>query len=288
MFKYTVIVPHKDIPLLLKRCLDSIPNRDDIQILVIDDASVFDNRTKAKSYCYEKDNVEYIQCEESKGAGKARNIGMERAHGQYIIFSDSDDFFESSFWDVVDSIMDNTKADIVYFKDRAVDSETLNGIYTRNSNNRYIDDVLTKKRNSEDVIRFFHIVPWGKVFRRQFIVSTGIHFEEIMAGNDVMFSTKTGYQAERIQACPQVMYVVTRRQGSLVNTKNVETCRCRFMVMLRQNKFVESIGKNRYAFNVIKYLLGSFRMGGIHEFLWCLKEMKKQRVNPFNFLRRFV
>ena len=38
-FKYSIIIPHKNIPVLLQRCLDSIPIRDDIQIVIVDDNS---------------------------------------------------------------------------------------------------------------------------------------------------------------------------------------------------------------------------------------------------------
>ena len=39
---YSIIIPHKDIPCLLQRCLDSIPPRDDVQIIVADDDSSLD------------------------------------------------------------------------------------------------------------------------------------------------------------------------------------------------------------------------------------------------------
>ena len=39
---YSIIIPHKNIPQLLKRCLDSIPQRDDVQIIVVDDNSSSD------------------------------------------------------------------------------------------------------------------------------------------------------------------------------------------------------------------------------------------------------
>ncbi len=39
---YSIIIPHKNIPLLLQRCLDSIPQREDIQIIVVDDNSSSD------------------------------------------------------------------------------------------------------------------------------------------------------------------------------------------------------------------------------------------------------
>ena len=39
MINYSIIIPHKNIPNLLQRCLDSIPNREDVQIIVVDDNS---------------------------------------------------------------------------------------------------------------------------------------------------------------------------------------------------------------------------------------------------------
>ena len=38
-YNYSIIIPHKNIPELLQRCLDSIPKREDIQIIVVDDNS---------------------------------------------------------------------------------------------------------------------------------------------------------------------------------------------------------------------------------------------------------
>ena len=42
MINYSVIIPHKNIPKLLQRCLDSIPVRDDLQVIVVDDNSDLD------------------------------------------------------------------------------------------------------------------------------------------------------------------------------------------------------------------------------------------------------
>lgn len=39
MYKYSIIIPHYNIPELLQRCLDSIPERDDVQVIVVDDNS---------------------------------------------------------------------------------------------------------------------------------------------------------------------------------------------------------------------------------------------------------
>ena len=38
-YAFTIIIPHKNVPDLLQRCLDSIPKRDDLHIIVVDDNS---------------------------------------------------------------------------------------------------------------------------------------------------------------------------------------------------------------------------------------------------------
>ena len=45
-YTYTIIIPHKNIPLLLQRCLDSVPLRNDVQIIVVDDGSSSNQRNR--------------------------------------------------------------------------------------------------------------------------------------------------------------------------------------------------------------------------------------------------
>ena len=47
MLYYSIVIPHKNAQDLLKYCLDSIPIRDDIQVIVVDDNSDADKETKA-------------------------------------------------------------------------------------------------------------------------------------------------------------------------------------------------------------------------------------------------
>ena len=78
---------------VLKRCLDSIPQRQDVEILVVDNKSTEDNRRAAIAICGQFPRVKYIQDEIGNGAGHARNIGLDNAKGKWLLFADSDDFF---------------------------------------------------------------------------------------------------------------------------------------------------------------------------------------------------
>ena len=99
---YTFIIPHKNIPELLKRCLDSIPRREDIQIIVVDDNSDPDKVDFEHFPGLNEPCVEVYFTKEGKGAGYARNIGLKYARGKWLLFADADDYFLSNVLDVVD------------------------------------------------------------------------------------------------------------------------------------------------------------------------------------------
>ena len=94
---YSIIIPHKDIPCLLQRCLDSIPPRDDVQIIVADDDSSPDVVDFAHFPGSDRTDVEILFTKEGRGAGYARNCGLARAKGRWLVFADADDFFLPGF-----------------------------------------------------------------------------------------------------------------------------------------------------------------------------------------------
>lgn len=90
---YSIIIPHKNIPDLLRRCLDSIPQRPDIQIIVVDDNSCSDKVDFAHFPGREREGVEIVYTREGLGAGYARNVGLRHAKGRWLLFADADDYF---------------------------------------------------------------------------------------------------------------------------------------------------------------------------------------------------
>lgn len=92
----SIVIPYYNRPIKLKRALDSINNQSykDFEIIIIDDASdkpfeAYDNKL------FEK--INYIRCNNNKGPGVARNVGLEVAKGDYVIFLDSDDYLHRDF-----------------------------------------------------------------------------------------------------------------------------------------------------------------------------------------------
>lgn len=280
VYKYTVVIPHKNCPDLLSRCVNSIPVRSDLQIIVVDDNSDDDKKPNIK-----RSNVEVIllNSDQAQGAGKARNVGLEHARGEWLIFADSDDFFCDGFWDNVDDFIEDETVDIRYFCVDSVDSDTLKPIErpSKKRLNGLIQDYLEEKDGAEDDLRFHYNVPWGKIFRRDFVFENNIRFDETPVANDVMFSTLSGSKAKLIKAYNDVMYVVTVRNGSLVSKIDKNSLRCRFMVCLRHNVYCKTINKTHCTIRVMPFVKSALRRYGPIEFLWYIGKLFKYKQNPF-------
>ena len=154
---YSIIIPHKNIPLLLQRCLDSIPQREDIQIIVVDDNSSSDIVDFSNFPGRNKVGVEIILTKEGKGAGYARNCGLKHVRGEWLIFADADDFFLRDFLDVLDAYR-NTDYDLIVFRAESVDSDTLAPVISRQNNYEKIAENMDL-----EILKYRNDVPWAKM-----------------------------------------------------------------------------------------------------------------------------
>ncbi len=103
-YNYSIIIPHKNTPDLLQRCLDSIPRRVDLQIIVVDDNSDIEKVNFIHFPGLNDPHIEVVFTKEGKGAGYARNVGLKHAKGKWLVFADADDKFNECFNDSMDSI----------------------------------------------------------------------------------------------------------------------------------------------------------------------------------------
>jgi glycosyltransferase involved in cell wall biosynthesis len=88
----SVVVPVYEQPDLLREALDSVGRQtfDDYEVVVVDDASSADFGSIVDEY----DDARLVVHEENRGAGAARNTGVEIARGTYVAFLDADDIWD--------------------------------------------------------------------------------------------------------------------------------------------------------------------------------------------------
>lgn len=260
MHDFSIIIPHKNIPDLLKRCLGTIPDDPTIQVIIVDDNSdsekVDFNNFPGKN----RENTICIFDKNGGGAGHARNIGLKHADGKWLVFADADDLFVEEFHDLLKKYV-NADADIVLFKAESVFSDTLKPANNRyNKHNDAVDRALGNKISPKEAV-LVEPGPCARIFLREHISKNEIQFEEIMSSNDVMFVLKATCWANKVEVCGEPLYVVTTRQGSLVDKtkKNPDNYLLKMEVSIRRNKFLKD-----YPFPkrpIIAQVLKSYKFG---------------------------
>ena len=238
MKNYSFIVPHHNFPELLNRCIDNIPQREDIEIIVIDDNSTSDKKPQINRSDV---RIIYIDAEHTKGAGRARNYGLKEAKGKWIVFADCDDFYVPGFMEVLDMYKDED-VEVVYYDATAADTVTLEPMpELLRRHNKYFSD-YDGSDMARDTIKFRLHSPWWKMVRRDFIEKYHIQFEECPKGNDVLFSYQVGYFAKKMAVEKEQLYVYTYNKKGITNGKkskkiNLEVLRN----ILKMNEFFKFI-----------------------------------------------
>lgn len=272
---FSIIIPHKNIPDLLQRCLDSIPKREDVQVIIVDDNS--DPQKVDFEYFpgLGQKNTEVYFDKTGRGAGRARNVGLEHAKGEWILFADADDVFEPEFKHILSMLEEDSSSDLVNFEVTSRDLED-------NRPNDEIEKInyhCNKKEYLENPQSFKYIVltPWGKAIRHSLIKKHNIKFEEVKFGNDLLFATLCDFYCLQRRIIPLVGYCWMKRKDSLWRQKNLEWAKIRFAVLLNSGRIMRNLGDvqiaNRYIdgangfldiifqYSRKEYLLAMFRLG---------------------------
>lgn len=287
-YTYSFIIPHRDTPQLLERCLDTIPQRDDIEVIVVDDNSAFDKQPQLG----ERNHLRIIHLgpNESHGAGCARNCGLRVATGKWILFADADDYYTPSLLEKLDMYKD-MDIDALYFNFEYRDGDSLAPLPPMPIS-RYLS-LSNPEQSDWEEIRFHHKMPWTKMVRKGFLDQYQISFEESLNGNDIFYSIQVGYFAREIKVEPTPLYVYLKNSNSLVNSvPSVESGYCHMLHKVKLNHFYRFIGHSDWRQSAFKEFLCKIRLLGLPFFSYVLRGLfsicrqRKEWVDYFEKLRR--
>ena len=269
---FSIIIPHKNTPKLLQRCLDSIPQRDDLEVIVVDDNSDIGIVDFDDFPGKDRQDTTIIFDKSGKGAGRARNIGLEHAKGDWLLFADADDLFYPEAFEVLNNYRDSD-FDIIYFYCDSRDGKTLELLPER------VPDIKQGiEENDFNRLRYRSFVPWGKLIKRDLVNSHHLSFEEVIASNDAWFSTMVGFHAHKIATIPTPLYCCLRNEGSLFYSPDINRIKTRIKVAARVNNFLYQHGVQRYRTLGIKWIFYFFPKHPIL-FLWAVFKMRYKGDN---------
>lgn len=271
LYSYTFIIPHKNRPELLRKAIAAIPRREDVQIIIVDDDSdpaIVDFNTFPG---LNEENIEVVLTKEAKGAGYARNVGLSKAKGKWVVFADSDDYYLDNLVSVMDTYVDST-ADLILFKQIRVDAD---GNNLECGYDPIFDNAI--QTGNYDELKYEYYCPIARFVRRSFIEKNNIRFQEVRFSNDVLFSIKTGVLAKKIEVIDKAIYCVCETPNSLIRNKNWRN------PYIRTNVSIDA-----YNFLKEKKLKGGMKRLAMRCFTWWQNTFYAKKTAALKLIPRLV
>lgn len=304
--KISIIVPVYNVEKYIDRCITSIlhQNYDDYELLIIDDGSTDSSGFLCDKYT--KFSQVKIFHKKNGGLSDARNYGINKAKGKYLMFVDGDDFlYNITCLKRISEFIDKTKADViqykmVYFydrKDKYVFQKPL-----KNIKGNFYDKLFFMNKNGQ-----ISVSACDKIVKRKVIIDNGLFFENGLLSEDVLWSLKVYMKINTIELLNKDIYVYRQqRHGSISTSKSCKVAKDLFYIIKYwMNYEYNSEETKKLYYNIIAYwylilrvkfnkkyydkeMLNYFKKNDSNIILYCnnykvKKAYKISRIFGFNF-----
>ena len=228
----SIIVPVYKVEKYLRRCLDSIlaQSNSNIEVIVIDDGSP-DGCPEICDEFAALDNRVKVVHQKNQGLSFSRNVGIDLASGEFLMFVDSDDFITEN---AVEILLENAKKynlDISFGGCKSIHkSVTSKKLY--HGKCRYLFNGPEFIKSQLKAGRLY-ISVWLGIYRREFIVQNKLYFKNGIVHEDERWTPIVLLRAERIRCIADGLYCynnenpesITRRRNREQNGLDMlETC----------------------------------------------------------------
>ncbi len=203
--KISVIIPCYNLERYLDDCLESFINQtyENFEVICVDDGST-DATAEIVSRYAQQDERFMLIGQKNLYAGVARNNGMKKAEGDYLLFFDGDDFCDEDMLLELVSRAERFDADIVLCDADCYNNSSkkfeYNDTFLRTM---YIKDFEERGYFSyrdlpNSIFEISAIAPWNKLYKRSFIEDNGIEFQNTKRCNDAYFTLISMIKAQKI------------------------------------------------------------------------------------------
>ncbi|CAL9527075.1 Teichoic acid poly(glycerol phosphate) polymerase [Streptomyces sp. enrichment culture] len=221
MPKLSLVVPVYKVQGYLPECLDSVLGQDytDFEIIAVDDCSPDGSGAILDEYARRDARIHVIHLTENVGLGRARNAGLEKARGEYVLFLDSDDTLSDGALTAISERLEATSNPDILIFDYA--RTYWDGRVRPNQRADLLEqsgpDVFTLAERPQ-LLGLLQIV-WNKAYRRDFIDRTGLTFPPGYY-EDAPWTFCSLISAERIALLNRVcvLYRQRREGGNILKT----------------------------------------------------------------------
>lgn len=216
----SIIVPVYNVELYLKRCMEYLLNQtwENVEILLIDDGSKDKSGELCDYYSSLDSRVKTIH-KENGGLSDARNVGIQNATGEYVVFVDSDDYIEKDLCDsLAKTINSNTGIDVISY--RAIKEEEVKVSYMNVVDTErvccgidYVKSILDKGN--------LNIEAWLYCYKLSFLLDNDLFFRKGLLHEDFEFTPRALLLAKNVVHINNIGYHYIIRENSISTAKDM-------------------------------------------------------------------
>lgn len=226
---FSIIVPVYKVEDYLDKCIASIANQEfeNYEIILVDDGSPDKCPEICDNWAKKKEHINVIH-KKNGGSSSARNVGVRYAKGKYIIFVDSDDYWNnnSALSMITETIERVKEVDVIVFNNIDYSCLSHESIIC----NRKYDIEFMENADKNGVLKYlfnnnlFPGAAWVTVTRRKFLLANNIEFIEGIKAEDIDWLLNVYLNANRFSALNQAFYVYRKyRNDSITGTADVKS-----------------------------------------------------------------
>lgn len=215
--KFSVIVPVYNCEKYLERCIDSVINQTykDFELILVNDGSS-DRSSEICKKAKKMDRRIVVIDQENQGPGAARNNGIKKAIGEFIVFVDSDDYIENTCLTELQGYLQKKSVDILF-----------KGFKFENQKNGEILDVVTLPQGMYDKAEFHSIIKtlidndlfgytWCKVIKADLFRKFHLEFDtQYSLHEDLLLICQLCEKAKNIGILDTTSYHYTKDDNTL-------------------------------------------------------------------------
>ena len=222
--KVSIIIPVYNVQSYLRDCLDSVIHQTirDIEIICVNDGSIDESLSILEEY-FEIDDRITIISKENSGPSASRNVGLQYANGEYVLFLDSDDQLKETAAEKLYHYAADKNLDILFFDaDASYESVELKNKFmnyeTYYHRRNAILEVLTGPQLLSELERNgeYRVSPCLQMIKRKHIQENQIAFYDGILHEDNLFTFENLLQAERTAVINEAYYVRRVRENSIM------------------------------------------------------------------------
>lgn len=211
----TFVVPCYKVDLYIENCIRSILKQtyNNIEVIPVNDGSPDKSGEIIDKMAFEDNRVKPIH-KKNGGVSSARNVGIEAASGDYIVFVDGDDYLASDYAEYMINMAIKNDAEFVLSQN----------CYSKEGENQITEDFVNciTPEDATALLLSPRIVVgcWNKMFRRSLLIDNNLRFSTTQFyGEGLLFITTASQLANRIVVGNKKVYYYRRNNYSSACTK---------------------------------------------------------------------